>query len=149
MIALTENVMRFEAKRGSYIKSLLISSFALPVLVLAFNWNVMSEKPIACILLMLPFCVFVWIYVDTNYLIRGNRLYYRSAFIRGTIDIDKIREITVGKTSWTGIRPATALRGLMIKFNSFDEIYISPESDTQFIEVLTKINNRIVVTKHE
>lgn len=147
MIAVTEKIVRFQTRRGVYLKILLGLAFMLPVLVLVYNWHWMSEKPIGCLVLFLPLSLFAWIYFDTRYIIRDHHLHYRSAFIRGTIDVNKIREITVGQTSWAGVRPATAPKGLLIKFNSFDEVYISPENDSQFVAELLNINHRIIVRK--
>ena len=41
---------------------------------------------------------------------------------------------------WAGLKPATATKGLIIRYNTYDEIYISPESNEAFIEDLKKIN---------
>jgi len=87
----------------------------------------------------------IWIYFDTYYIIDGQILKYHSAFIKGEIEISNIREVVKGKTSWVGIKPALARKGLIIKFNKFDEIYISPISNDMMISDLIEINPNIKI----
>lgn len=136
----------FKSKRSSYIKVMLVLSVLLPVVILFISAYKLLEKPLAIAFTLLPACFFAWIYLGTKYIIDDTHLYYQSALIKGKIDIRCIREIVKGKTAWSGIRPATAFNGLVVKFNSYDEIYISPEEEIQFIEMLRQINGNIKVT---
>lgn len=81
----------------------------------------------------------------TSYLIDNGKIYYKGGPFKGIIEIQSIREIQAGKSLWTGLRVATAMNGLIIKYGKFDEIYISPSSNVQFIEELKKINPEIIV----
>ena len=81
----------------------------------------------------------------TYYVIDGQTLKYHSAFIKGEIKISNIREIIKGQTTWVGIKPALARKGLIIKFNKFDEIYISPISNDMMISDLIEINPNIKI----
>lgn len=50
---------------------------------------------------------------------------------------------------WTGLKPATARNGLIIKYNKFDEIYISPETNDTFVDKILELNGNIVITTHK
>ncbi len=83
---------------------------------------------------------------NTVYEIKSNHVYYRSGFVRGKISIERIREIIKGKTMYAGLKPAAAGKGLIIKYDNYEEIYISPDSNDSFINALLKIKSDIVVT---
>ena len=102
-------------------------------------------NPFPLLILYLPLSILLWVYFDTYYIIEGQKLKYHSAFIKGEIEINKIKEIVKGKTVWVGIKPALASKGLIIKFNKFDEIYISPTSNEMMISDLIDINPNIII----
>ena len=107
----------------------------------------MSDKfswPFSLVLLI-PLCLLVWNYVSTYYILENGKLKYRSGLIKGEIDIATIQEIQPYKTSWVGLKPALAQKGIIIKFHKYDEIYISPENNEKFTEELIKINPSILV----
>ncbi len=103
------------------------------------------SKPFVLILLTMPLAIVLWIYFGTKYSIRNNKLFYRSAFIFGQIEIKDITEITVGIPAFVMIRPATSIKGLSIKYNKYDEVFVSPENTSIFISDLKEINENIVV----
>lgn len=72
-------------------------------------------------------------------------LVYRSGPFQGRIAIDHIREIIVNCTSYSGIRPALARNGLLIKFKKYDEIYISPDNNENFLEAIQVLNPNIKI----
>jgi len=39
-----------------------------------------------------------------------------------------------------GLKPATATKGLIIKYDKYNDIYISPDSNESFVEAILKIN---------
>jgi hypothetical protein len=138
---------RFKTNRNGYIKILLLASLTLPITVYLFSKEKVWENPIVMGLTLIPLSIFLWIYFGTYYILQDKKLFYKSAFVSGQIDVTKIREIIKGRTTWTGIKPATAAKGLLIKFNTYDEIYISPEDNDSLIEALKKINDKIKVTE--
>ena len=137
--------MKFKAKRGTYIKALVTTFFIAPVLLILFLPETMLEKPIAVSILFIPFLILLWIYIDTSYTLDDDKLLYRSAFIRGSISISNIQKVIMGKTAWSGVRPATALNGLLIVFDKADEVYISPENNDLFVGELLRRNKSIQV----
>lgn len=67
---------------------------------------------------------------------RRNPLHYRSGPFRGKITIDAIRDVQRNTTMWSGFRPATHGKGIIVKYNKYDEIYFSPDSNESFIQAL-------------
>ena len=91
------------------------------------------------------FFLLIWIYVDTSYKIENDKFKYHSAFLRGEIEISKIREIAQGKTLYSGIKPALATNGIIIRYEKYNEIYVAPENNDILIADLLKLNASIVV----
>lgn len=83
---------------------------------------------------------------NTNYVLENGYLKYRSGFVYGKIKISRVREIIVGETMRVGIKPAMATKGLIIKYDKFEDIYISPDSNESFVDAILKIKNDIVIT---
>jgi hypothetical protein len=85
----------------------------------------------------------LWSYFNTSYQLSEKGLSYRNGPLRGKIDLDRIREIEKGRTLWVGLRPATARKGLIVKYDRFEEIYISPDSNDTFIEKILELKKDI------
>ena len=136
-----------KANRKGLINYLLVGSALLPITIFLLNKNTFTEKPFILLPLAIPLILIFWIYFDTYYKIENNELIYRSGFLRGKIEISKIREVLKGKTMWSGLKPALARKGLIIKFNKYDEIYIAPENNDEMISDLLKANPTIKISE--
>lgn len=88
----------------------------------------------------------LWILHCTCYELTDGLLKYRSGPAHGKIETCRIREVVKGTTVWIGNKPATARKGLLIKYDRFEEIYISPENNDTFIAELLKVNPDIIIT---
>lgn len=88
----------------------------------------------------------IWLGLGTNYELTQTELKYKSGPIRGEIEIDKIHEIIKGKTLWSGLKPATARNGLIIKYEKYNEIYISPKTNHSFVKKILELNDKIKIT---
>ena len=137
----------YKANRKGFINYLLIGFVMLPIIVFFLDQQAFAENPFILLLLLSPLILILWIYFDTFYKIENKILIYRSGFFRGKIEISAIKEIQKGKTMWSGIKPALARNGLIIKFNKYDEIYIAPESNNEMITDLLKLNSEIRITE--
>ena len=137
----------YKANRKGLINYLLIGSVLLPIFIFFLDKNTFTEKPFILLPFLSPLVLIFWIYFDTFYKIENNDLIYRSGFLRGKVEIPMIKEILKGKTMWSGIKPALARKGLIIKFNKYDEIYIAPESNAELISDLLKVNSEIKITE--
>lgn len=120
--------------------------------IIIFLWKDISigigEKIWITILLSAVSALMLWLRFGTFYEITDEYLKYQTGPIKGKIKISSIRTLEVGKTMWSGTMPATALNGIIVKFNKYDEIYISPQSNQVFANELLKINSEITVNYH-
>ena len=89
----------------------------------------------------------VWILLDTKYILKENKIFFYSGPFRGSIAIDSIKKIThhSGIIVPVTFKPALNTKGLIIHYNSFDDIYISPKQEDLFLEELLKVNQNIEV----
>ncbi len=138
---------KYKSNRKGSIRYLLIGAIALPIIFFVLDTKSIMENPLMLLPLLVPLALISWIYFETFYTIDNNELIYRSAFIRGRIDISTIKEIQKGKTMWSGIKPALARHGLIVKFNAYDVVYISPVSNDELIADLLKVNPDIEITE--
>lgn len=134
------------ARRGS-TNYLLLVAIALPVIIFLLDPQTFFERPAILLPLLGILIQILWIYFDTSYKITEDELYYYSGFVRGKIKISNIKEITKGKTMWSGLKPALSPNGLTIRYNRFDKIYISPENNDEVITNLLRINPDIQIVK--
>lgn len=88
---------------------------------------------------------FIWfVSKSTRYIVDGNLLIVKCMFIvNEKIEINKIRKIE--KTNSILSSPALSLDRIAIKYNKFDEVYISPQEKQFFVNELLKINPEIEV----
>lgn len=89
--------------------------------------------------------ILVWIYKTTFYKIESTNLFWKSGPFYGKIDITKINKIEyhegiIVPTIW---KPALSHIGLIITYNKYDDIYISPEKQQEFIATLQRLNPNI------
>jgi hypothetical protein len=129
--------MRYNSAKGF----IFIAAMTLVIVLGAIS--LISGLYVASGIIGLVVILFLWIWFDTYYEIKGNELFYKSAFIKGSINIDSIYEITRDKTMYVGLKPALALKGLIIRYNKYDDIYLSPKDADGFIEALRQINPAI------
>ena len=85
----------------------------------------------------------LWTIFDTHYVISDNKLHYKSALLKGSIEISSIVEIRKNKTMFAGLRPATASKGIIIRYNKWDDIYMSPANADAFVQALMAANPSI------
>ncbi|WP_343634951.1 PH domain-containing protein [Fluviicola sp.] len=141
--------MKFSSRKSVLFHILVLGFSALvisfSVFGIVFGW---LEKPDFWVFIPVSLIVtlLLWIYFGTYYQLTETELIYRSGPIRGKIRIDAIREIEKGKTLYTGMKPATASKGLIIKYGKYDEIYISPRTNDSFIKEILKLNPEIVIS---
>lgn len=139
--------MRFSSRRDLWVNILMYASIALLIFPL---FPLFQEKFTLGSVGIAVFCIGVavlllWLLYGTYYIIDEANITYHSGPIRGKIEIDKIHTIVKGKSLYAGLRPATALNGLVIKYGKYDEIYFSPDSNESFIAEVLRINHRIKV----
>ena len=115
------------------------------VLLISSLESDLIPKLIILLITILSLVLLLWIWFDTSYSIDGSFLYYQSGPFRGKLEISKINKVLKNKTLWIGLKPALAQNGLIIQYEKWNQIYISPKEKTEFIAGLIKINDKIVV----
>jgi hypothetical protein len=106
-----------------------------------------QEKPVVYVIFALSIGMIAWMWFGTSYRIDASHLYYASGPFRGKIAIADITHLTCGETMWAGYRPALARKGIVVRYNRWDEIYISPQGQETFVAELVALNPKIVVVK--
>ncbi|AWW29138.1 hypothetical protein DN752_02700 [Echinicola strongylocentroti] len=134
-----------KANRSGYIRYLLIAFIILPVMMIVMDRATFMERPTMILPMLAPLILVGWAYLDTSYRLENGWLIYRSGFLRGKVDVSVIKEIQPGKTLWVGIKPALARKGLIVKYNTYDELYIAPVDNDEMVTDLLGINPTIKV----
>jgi len=137
----------FFAKKGAFYKVLIAVFFFFGVWFVFQIEDAISIIPKFFISLtaFLPFVLFIWAYINTHYWVTNTHLYYKSIFFKGEIMLSSIKKIEVNKTLWTGMRPALSFGGMIIYYNSFDEVYIAPIDQKGLIDFIKSQNENIQV----
>jgi hypothetical protein len=135
---------KYKAKKGTGIKMLLVFSILFPAVVYISDSQLLFNFYGLFLLLLIPHLMLGWVYLSTAYWIDKGKLFYKSAFLKGDLDILQITRITKNKTMWTGVKPAMAGKGLIIKMK-YDEIYVAPEDNEEMIKDLLSVNPGIEI----
>ena len=135
--------------RKDFFFSVFLLGFSAMGLMLSY-WILSNTDPGALALFgvgltLITVTLLLWAYFGTSYRLSEKGLLYRNGPLRGKIALDRIREIEKGRTLWVGLRPATARKGLIIKYDKFEEVYISPDSNDIFIEKILELKKDIKI----
>ena len=104
--------------------------------------SIIERESIGYLGILMCFLFIFFISKSTRYIIEENQLTIKCLFIvNNRIDISKIKKIE--KTNSILSSPALSLDRIAIKFNKFDEVYISPKEKQSFVNNLLEINPEI------
>ena|GEM_PF-7060364 len=86
----------------------------------------------------------------TSYQIGNSKIYYKCLyFTKGSLEIASIYKIKLNSSNWSSGMPATTNKGGMsIFYKKYDEIYLSPENNEEFVEEILKIKSDIEIISH-
>ncbi len=144
--------MKFKS-RIDFLHKIIVWATVLFLLgIVVFIWLDHSENIAvniwATVICLATVALLVSVYSNTHYEIDSEFFYYQSGPIRGKFPVSQIREIDVNRTLWVGtLKPATALKGLIIKYNKYDEIYISPKTNESFVAEILKLNPEVKINR--
>lgn len=138
----------FSAK--NYYSTALMWIIAIGLTIVIFIKKPDAQEPSIYIFyaIIIPIVAsLIWILLDTKYILKENKIFYNSGPFRGTIAIESIRKIEhhSGIIVPVTFKPALNTKGLIIHYNSFDDIYISPKQEDFFLEELLKVNPNIAI----
>ena len=142
--------IRFNSRKDSSFIIILIGTVLLlsGILIVSFivkDFYLAGLLPMIIVFACLA--MLVWMYFGTYYVLSEDKLKWYCGPLRSSIDITSINTIIVGRTLWVGNKPALARKGLRVKYNKYDEIYISPETNEFFVEAILKLNSEIKIIR--
>jgi hypothetical protein len=131
--------MRFETKRDKtfvfifLFVFLLYSGIAIFSIITENDFSVL--RPFSGVLLFLAL-LFYLILKTTYFVLKENYLICKTLFFKKVIPYSSIRKIEKQKGIYAGVKFSTAWKGLIVHYNQFDELLISPEREDDFIAEL-------------
>ena len=141
--------MRFETKRDNSFIYIFLFVFLLYTLIAIFS--ILFEKdysviwPFSFVLVILA-SLFYLLIRTTYFVFDENELICRSLFFKRIIPYSVIRKIEKQKGLYAGIKFSTAWKGLVVHYNKYDELLISPEREDEFINkingIITNLNSK-------
>jgi hypothetical protein len=148
--AKTEQKMKFKSRKDILFQTLTFGLSGLFIGISLFrifsNGKINFELIWSDILMFIVIGFLLWLNFGTKYELTQTELKYKSGPISGKIEIERIKEIIKGKSLWSGLKPATARNGLIIKYDKYEEIYISPKTNDSFVEKILEYNSKIKIT---
>ena len=144
--------MTFTNRIDNFTLSLITVVILICLSTIFFTWwsntQIFGFNLWLTILLLSIIGIIIWTIKDTFYILTEKELKFKSGFLSGSIKTESIKELEVNKTMWVGIKPATAQRGIIVKYNKFDQVYISPKDNEEFVKELLKIKSEIKVNRY-
>ncbi|MCK0132533.1 PH domain-containing protein [Flavobacteriaceae bacterium F08102] len=142
--------MKFKSRKDIFFTGMTVgfTLFLFGMLGVGFvNGRLADFYYLPALVILSVIGLLLWLNFGTNYELDSQGLHYKSGPIKGTIAYNRIREIVKGKTMYVGLKPATARKGLIIKYDKFEEIYISPNSNESFLKVLVSYKPDVKITE--
>lgn len=134
--------MRFKSRIDSFFIILfgILISFCIWIGWMDINSSDEWGKYAGSAVMLLLIGLISWFSFTCHYLITGKKMIYKWGLFKGEIEIQSITRIEKNTILWTGNRPATAFRGLVVSYAKLNKVYLSPENEDLFIKELLKLN---------
>lgn len=142
--------MKFKSKKGALFSTVMLGSCALilGLTVIGLLKGEMNPGEYWTLPIVAGVCLaLLWFYFGTYYELGKDGLVYRWGPIHRKISLDRITEIVKGKTLYIGFRPATSRKGLIVKYDTYNEIYISPQTNETFIQKVLELKSDIKISE--
>ena len=136
--------MRFETKRDNTFLFIFLFVFVLYSVIASYS--IIAENdysviwPFALVLAFLTL-LFYLIVKTTYFVFEEHQLVCRSLFFKRSIPYSDIKKIEKQKGLYVGFKMSTAWKGLVVHYNKYDELLVSPEREEEFIQ---EIQHRII-----
>jgi hypothetical protein len=141
----------FKSKTDPLYLSIIGGVILFVLVITFFNFEKMEihSEGLIFIIIINSFIIGLlsWMFFGTHYKLSSEYLSYRCGPFYGKIEIASIHQILVNETMYVGFKPATARNGLIIKYNKYDDIYISPIDNKTFVQEILKLNSQIEIIK--
>ena len=138
----------FKSRKDKLFTFIVFGVVLLMLVLSVFDIITQGFKFESIVLLIINIAIsalLLWVFFGTHYELSAKELKYFCGPLKGKILLSDISVITKNKTMWVGYKPATARKGLVIKYKKFDEIYISPDSNETFIKEILKLKANIKI----
>ena len=140
----------FKSRIDWFFKGTLLAAGSV---VMFSAWSLISDENesfISKILFLLVVGVVVSILVHicthTFYRFDQEALHIQSSVFKKRVKYENITEVRRNKTLYVGWKLALASKGLVIHFNKYDVIYVSPVNEELFLSQLLQINPNIEIS---
>ena len=126
------------------IAGLLFLGMLIPAVYNAYHVN-WPDCFILLTVLLLQQLLFWGIFRSTHYTFEQDTLLCRSLMFKRRISYESIRKIEQNTSLYAGLKMSTAFRGIIIHYNKYDELFISPAESERFLSLLKERNEGIIV----
>ncbi len=106
------------------------------------NW---ADAIVLFCVLFFQFLLIFGLIKTTNYTFEEDTLYCRSLIFKRRIPYTSIRKIEQNTSLYAGLKMSTSFRGIVIHYNKYDELFISPLENDRFVALLKTRNSAIVI----
>ena len=140
--------MKFKSRKDWLFALIIYGLILFFIFIFVLDWTqngIESNDSWRYIVMMAVTVFLLWIFYGTKYELSKNHLKYNCGPINGKIELKKINQIIKEKSLWSGLRPATARNGLIIKYEKYNDIYISPKTNETFIKKILELNSSIEI----
>ncbi len=131
--------MRYETKRDYTFLVIFLFVFLIYSCVSIYSVYYKQDKSSVwafIVVLSLITLFLVLIYKTTFFILEENELICKSLFITRKIPYQNIRRVEKQKGLYAGLKMSTAWKGIVVHYNKYDDLLISPEREEVFIKEL-------------
>ncbi|NJM79871.1 MAG: PH domain-containing protein [Flavobacterium sp.] len=131
----------------------MVFGFVFTILLATFIPLLSSKNLISIIIVLIinliTIGLLLWIIFNTKYTIKNGSLYCKSGPFHKIIPISRIKKISHHKGLVIPVLMKLALsdKGLIISYDYYDEVYISPKEEFSFLKTLLETNPKIQIIK--
>ncbi len=141
--------MTFKSKRDQFFPIILLFVAVLYTSIALFIWFLEDDREaiygLGGVFLLLCLLLFAIQKTTFYHIGQDNTLICRTILFKKRIAIDKIKSIQDSNGLFVGWKMNTAWKCIVITYNKYDELLISPDDELLFIKTLTEINPNIYV----
>jgi hypothetical protein len=135
---------KFKSRRDPKIATLL----AMPVILVLIMVLLSPSVEVTDVLLVTMLSVLVgWVWNATLYTVTDDEVLYSCGPIKGNIAIDTIEKVKLntGSVQYGGFKPALSADGVIVFYNTYDSIYLSPDNKLGFANAVKAHNPSIII----
>ena len=105
-----------------------------------------NEAYLFLFVISILFLFILSITLKTHYIFDPKTLICRSGFIKKQIEYSEIKKVTTNTTLFVGLKLSLSIKGIVVHYGKYEEIFISPQEQEKFLEMLQEKNPTISIT---